>query len=338
MEVCSIVNQSLAHTTSYALRCAVELDIAGHIQAYGRPMPLDKLARSIPVPPKKDAMLAHLMGLLVHREVFAKSEEGYTLTPTSKHLLTKGSNMGSFVRYITDLQFTQYMCDISKWFKDDGPETAFAMGNDGDTFWDVMKKPGIGKLFNEAMATHSKQFMRDLVTQYQHLFDGLTSLVDVGGGTGSAAKMIADAFPNLKCTVLDLPHVVAKAPKDDSFNVVGGDMFEKIPSADAILLKNVLHDWCDDDCVRILKRCKEAIEPKKDVSKVIVISIVQDMEDLDPIATETSFVFDMFMNWSHGSKLRSKQEWHDLIVGAGYSGYKISPLPFDAQCVIELYP
>ncbi|KAK8992066.1 hypothetical protein V6N11_044958 [Hibiscus sabdariffa] len=39
-------------------------------------------------------------------------------------------------------------------------------------------------------------------------FEGLGSLVDVGGGTGTVAKAIADAFPHLNCTVLDLPHVV----------------------------------------------------------------------------------------------------------------------------------
>jgi trans-resveratrol di-O-methyltransferase len=87
------------------------------------------------------------------------------------------------------------------------------------------------------MASHSKQFVRYFVATYPHIFDGLNSLVDVGGGTGTAVKIIAEAFPFLRCTVLDLPRVVANALKDDSFDVVGGDMFVKIPPADAILLK-----------------------------------------------------------------------------------------------------
>jgi trans-resveratrol di-O-methyltransferase len=95
----------------------------------------------------------------------------------------------------------------------------------------------LGNLFNEAMASHSKQFVRDLVASYPHIFGGLNSLVDVGGGIGIAAKTIANAFPFMRCTVFDLPHVVANASKNDSFDVVGGDMFEKIPPADAILLK-----------------------------------------------------------------------------------------------------
>lgn len=79
--------------------------------------------------------------------------------------------------------------------------------------------------------------MRALVATYPQIVDGLRSLVDVGGGTGTTVEVIAEAFPGLRCTLFDLPHVVAKALKNDSFNVVAGDMFEKIPSADAILLK-----------------------------------------------------------------------------------------------------
>jgi len=54
---------------------------------------------------------------------------------------------------------------------------------------------------------------------------------------------IAAAFPCLKCTVLDLPHVVAKAPSSSIGNVqfVGGDMFESIPPANVVFLKVCRH-------------------------------------------------------------------------------------------------
>ncbi|XP_078166969.1 trans-resveratrol di-O-methyltransferase-like [Carex rostrata] len=340
MELTSVLNESLTYISSFALRCAVDLDISGRIQAYGRPMPLNELARSIPISPEKDVMLGRLMALLVQKEVFAQDEAGYVLTTFSKLILTERSNMGAFVRFITEPVLTQLICAMSEWFKDGGAgSTVSMMANDGKKFWDLLRENSeFGNLFNEGLASHSKQVIGDLVKCYPHIFDGLHSLVDVGGGTGTAAKIIADAFPSLKCTVLDLPHVVAKALEDDSFNVVAGDMFEKIPPADAIFLKNVLHDWCDEDCVRILKRCKEAIEPRKDGSKVIVVDIIQDFENNNPKATETGFLFDILMMCCHGAKERNKQEWHDLILGAGYSGYKVYPTRLGVDCVLELYP
>ncbi|CAK9164794.1 unnamed protein product [Ilex paraguariensis] len=44
-------------------------------------------------------------------------------------------------------------------------------------------------------------------------------------------------IPHLKCIVLDLPHVVADLEGTESLSYVGGDMFEAIPPADAVLLK-----------------------------------------------------------------------------------------------------
>ena len=102
--------------------------------------------------------------------------------------------------------------------------------------------------------------------------------------------------------------------------------------------QNVLDDWRDEDCVRILKRCREAIEPRKDGSKVIIVNIIQDFESNNPKATETGLLFDMFMMCANGSKERTKQEWHDLIIGAGYSGYTIYPTRLGIDCVMELYP
>ena len=51
------------------------------------------------------------------------------------------------------------------------------------------------------------------------------------------AKIISEAFPHMKCTVFDLPHVVANLKDSQNLKYVGGDMFQSIPSADAILFK-----------------------------------------------------------------------------------------------------
>ena len=52
---------------------------------------------------------------------------------------------------------------------------------------------------------------------------------------------IADAFPHIKCTVLDLPHVIDNLKGTNNLDFVEGDMFEKIPPANATLLKVQVH-------------------------------------------------------------------------------------------------
>ena len=87
------------------------------------------------------------------------------------------------------------------------------------------------------MACDSQLVGSILIRDCKDVFSGLNSLVDVGGGTGTFAEAIADAFPRLKCTVLDLPHVVDGLESSKNLAYVGGNMFEAIPPADAVLMK-----------------------------------------------------------------------------------------------------
>lgn len=82
-----------------------------------------------------------------------------------------------------------------------------------------------------------------VIDECKGVFDGLESLVDVGGGTGTVAKAIAGAFPDMECTVLDQPHVVASLQGTNNLKFVGGDMFESVPPANAILLKVRTHNY-----------------------------------------------------------------------------------------------
>ena len=67
--------------------------------------------------------------------------------------------------------------------------------------------------------------------------------------------------------LFDLPAGVAAAEAGlggplPRCKLVAGDFFELVPEgADAYLMKKVLHDWSDDDAVRILVNCRRAMAP-----------------------------------------------------------------------------
>ena len=63
------------------------------------------------------------------------------------------------------------------------------------------------------------------------------TLIDVGGGTGSVTKATAARLPNVECTCFDIPHVVADLQGSPNLKFVGGNMFDAVPHANAILLK-----------------------------------------------------------------------------------------------------
>ncbi|KAE9461859.1 hypothetical protein C3L33_06198, partial [Rhododendron williamsianum] len=178
-------------------------------------------------------------------------------------------------------------------------ETAHGVG-----MWEFCdQNPKFNHTFNEAMASDSKM-MNFVVGECKAVFEGLSSLVDVGGGTGLIARIILDAYPHIKCTVFDLPHCV-------------------------------LHNWSDEDCVKILKRCKEAIPSKDDGGKVIIIDMVIDGERDEHDIAETKLVFDILMMVLVTGRERSEKEWEHIFLLAGFSHYKITPI-FGLRSLIEM--
>ncbi|PHU02399.1 hypothetical protein BC332_27650 [Capsicum chinense] len=98
-------------------------------------------------------------------------------------------------------------------------------------------EPRFNRLFNEAMSCDAP-LVTSVITEYcKGAFEGLKSLVDIGGGTGTLAKAIVDTFPQISCTVFDLPQVIEGCEGSKNITYVSGDMFKFNPSVDVIFLK-----------------------------------------------------------------------------------------------------
>jgi len=105
----------------------------------------------------------------------------------------------------------------------------------------------------------------------RHLdIEGRQRLLDVGGGPGTYSILLAEAHPELRATVYDLPDVVNIAGEvierhglTDRVDTTPGDYHtDTFPTGyDAVLISNTLHqeDW--DTCVNILKKAREALDP-----------------------------------------------------------------------------
>ncbi len=97
---------------------------------------------------------------------------------------------------------------------------------------------------------------------------GARMLVDVAGGTGVYTVALLRANPSLRAVVWDRPEVLRVASEfvrgsglADRVELRPGDMFrDSFPEgADVVLLSNVLHDWAEEQCEEILRRCAEGL-------------------------------------------------------------------------------
>nr|GME16396.1 probable O-methyltransferase 3 [Ipomoea batatas] len=225
-------NHILNYIDSATLKCAVEIGIPDIIHKHAKPMPLSHLISALPIHPSKVPYIHRLTRFLVH---------------TAGRLVVgddESVNLRAFVHLCIGYVYQKSCYSLGDWFKNDDP-SPFCTAH-GHKIWDYFSHDsGYNELFNEAMTKDSQLIVEALLRgeSSKDVFDGVTSLVDVAGGKGGVASAIAKCFPAMKCTVLDLPHVIGCVNAGSSIeNVefVGGDMFEGIPTANTVLLKG---DW-----------------------------------------------------------------------------------------------
>lgn len=96
----------------------------------------------------------------------------------------------------------------------------------------------------------------------------------------------------------------------------------------------ILHNWNDEDALKILRRCKEAITAG---GKVIIIELVVGEQEKDKAWIETELLFDMLMMMTVAGKERSEKEWAKLFLDAGFGEYRITPV-VGSRCLIEVHP
>ncbi|KAL6963420.1 Caffeic acid 3-O-methyltransferase 1 [Sarracenia purpurea var. burkii] len=182
------------------------------------------------------------------------------------------------------------------------------------------------KMFNQAMSNISTITMKKVIETYRG-FEGLTTLVDVGGGIGATLNMIISKYPSIKGINFDLPHVIKDAPSYQGVEHIGGDMFVSVPKANAIFMKKICHDWSDEDYLKVLKNCYDALP---NTGKVIVVEYILP-EALDAsLAAKDVFVIDCMMlaNFGNG-KERTEKEFENLAKGAGFKGFRVMCCAFN---------
>jgi predicted O-methyltransferase YrrM len=138
--------------------------------------------------------------------------------------------------------------------------------------------------------------------------------------------------------VFDSPHVVVgaedairKAGLMGRCRAIGGDFFQSVPAGgDAYLMKHIIHDWPDEECVKILKACRRAVNPG---GKLLVIdNVIRPGNDFHP-----GKFLDLQMLIFPGGRERTEQEFRELFDASGWKLTRVIPLAVP-DSVIEGVP
>jgi O-methyltransferase domain/Dimerisation domain len=215
-------------------------------------------------------------------------------------------------------------------------ENAFQSVHGTDAWTYRADHPEEGAIFDRAMTDITQRANRHLLEAYD--FGPFGTVVDIGGGHGALLAAVLAAHPQMRGVVFDQPHVVAGAPAvleeagvADRCEVVGGSFFDAVPAgADAYLLKAILHDWDDEDALRILRSCRDAIAADGAL-------LVVERELGAPNANPDAKLSDLNMMVGPGGRERTREELGDLLAEGGFALQRTVPTAIGV-CVFEARP
>ena len=184
--------------------------------------------------------------------------------------------------------------------------------------------PKSGQIFNDAMTSLSLGSSMAVIQAYD--FSGINKLVDIGGGHGFLLASVLEKYPAMTGVLYDTAPIVEEAKEllekhgvANRCETVGGNFFESAPSGgDAYMMKHIIHDWNDAECVRILKNCRKGITEE---GKLLVIEMVV------PTGNEPSLskLLDLQMLAALPGCERTEAEYSTLFSEAGFKLTKIVP-------------
>lgn len=183
----------------------------------------------------------------------------------------------------------------------------------------IPKNPGYAEVFNYAMSSYSATHTRLVLEALKDYdFAKVKSLCDIGGGHGHLICSILKEHPHLKGMVLELESTIKnkdllwanKMGVADRCAYIAGDMFREVPRSDAYIMKMILHDWNDEECVRILSNIQKAAPSG---GRVLVVEHVVP----GPQTPHFSKLFDIHMMCALTGRERTEKEYAGLMEKAG---------------------
>ncbi len=206
----------------------------------------------------------------------------------------------------------------------------------GRSFWeDLAHNPQLSDSFDSLMETKTYGIAPLIATA--HDWSAYARIADVGGGKGVLLAEILRTSPQSRGILVDLIGPARNAADylqeqgvAERAEVVTESFFDPLPvQADAAVICDVLGDWDDEDAIRILEHCRQAVEPD---GRVLIIEL---LPDKDRIALFTEM--DLRMMIYVGGRLRDLDRTQQVAAAAGLTVEDFTPLD-NGYAIIECRP
>ncbi len=295
----------------YASRCLHAVAELGVADALGdEPKRIEALAPATRTNP--DALL-RVLRLLETHGIF-KIEDGVIFQTPASSLLRADhpTSMRDFARMFSlpvQWRSAELLLDTIR-----TGEAACPRAFEGGFWGRLSSNPDEARVFDAAMTAKATGHIDAILASYD--FSAFKHIVDVGGGKGHLIRTILRSHPAVRGTLFDLPHVIEAAKRDGDeegrLTFQSGDFFEDaLPTADAYILMEVVHDWADAEAARILSTVRRSAVGQ---AKLLLI----ETEIPDTHEADWSKTLDIVMMALFAARQRTAREYGALLTQSGF--------------------
>lgn len=241
--------------------------------------------------------------------IVSSSDEKYSLTEVGRYFLsaTPGNLTGS-LNFIYAPPWRDSWSNFWHCLKTGEPAFDFVHGQ---AFFDYLDAhPEYGNPFHGYMTQMTSRVAPEIAAAYD--FGAFETICDVGGGQGILLKAILERYPGCRGILYDAESAMANHVLNDMTDRVTfttGNFFESVPAADCMVLKTVVHDWNDENSIRILSNCSKAL--KKDGRVILVEQVVEEPHSM------MALFYDLHMQVMLGGAERTEAEYRCILYASG---------------------
>jgi 2-polyprenyl-3-methyl-5-hydroxy-6-metoxy-1,4-benzoquinol methylase len=271
-----------------------------------------------------------LMNALCVMGLLEKNEDLFSNTPSAAELLAEGKP-----GYMAGLMHTVHLWDTWSTLTDAvraGGSVAMGPVNErGDKWLDA---------FISAMHYRGTRQAEEVVSQLD--LDGVTRVLDVGGGSGAFAMAFARAREGLRATVFDLPSVIPLTVKyleaegySDRVDTAVGDYHADDfgDGYDVVFLSAIIHSNSFDENRGLIKKAADALNPG---GQVVVSDFIVDEDRTGPPRAAV-FALNMLVATEAGDTY-TESEVRDMMGQAGLTDITRKDVDFASSMMIGRKP
>lgn len=313
-----------AFRASRVILSAIELDI---FTAVGKEGSLESVAKRLDINPRSAEML---LNALVALNLLKKRDGSYFNTPISSRYLMENS---------PDDSRASIMHSVHLWDRWSTLTECVKKGT-SVTYKEPSERPR-DRTESFIAAMHKNAAVRASQVARTIGVDGVTNVLDVGGGSGAYSIAFAGANQNLHAEVLDLPDVIpiAKSHIDeaglsDRVKTRIGD-FRKDDLGngfDLVLISAICHMNSPEENVSLLRKAFKALSAG---GRVVIQDFILAPDKTSPV-TAALFALNMLVGTRAGSSY-SEPEYEEWLKTAGFKDTKLIRLPGPTALLIAYH-